>query len=186
MSEADLLAYQSDFAACLLAAETDAAPVSLEPRYRQRFRVYRNNFYHGLGEALGEAYPVVRRLVGDEFFLATARAFIAAHPPSEATLALYGAGFADFLANFPPAQGVAYLGDVARLERARLEALHAIDATACPDAVMLSEQELAAAMLLPHPAMRMVASTYPIALCGISIRRARSRHSSSRRSGRQF
>jgi hypothetical protein len=159
-----LLAYKSDFAAKLLAAEPDAAPASLEPQYRQRFRIYRNNLYHGLGETLGEAYPVVRRLVGNEFFMATARAFIAAHPPQEATLALYGGAFPAFLADFPPARTVPYLADIARLERARLEALHAGDSLSLsPEAMALSQTEFAAAALLPHPAMRMVASSYPIA-----------------------
>ena len=159
-----LLAYKSDFAANLLAAEPDAAPASLEPQYRQRFRIYRNNLYHGLGETLGEAYPVVRRLVGNEFFMATARAFIAAHPPQEAILALYGEDFPAFLADFPPARTVPYLADMARLERARLEALHAADnLPLSPEALAVSQTEFAAATLLPHPAMRIIASSYPIA-----------------------
>jgi hypothetical protein len=163
MSES-LLAFKSDFTAKLFAGETDAAPAALDPQYRQRFRVYRNNLYHGLGETLGEAYPVVRRLVGNEFFMAAARAFIAAHPPKEAAIALYGAAFPAFLAGFPPARTVPYLADIARLERARLEALHAADALPLsPEAMPLSEEELAAATLLAHPAMRIVASLYPIA-----------------------
>lgn len=44
------------------------------------------------------------------------------------SLALYGAGFADFVEDFEPAASVVYLADVARLERARLESLHAADA----------------------------------------------------------
>ena len=159
-----LLAYKSDFAAKLLAAEPHAAPASLEPQYRQRFRIYRNNLYHGLSETLGEAYPVVRRLVGNEFFMATAHAFIAAHLPQEAILALYGEDFPAFLADFPPARTVPYLADMARLERARLEALHAADSLPLsPEALAVSETEFAAATLLPHPAMRMVDSFYPIA-----------------------
>jgi hypothetical protein len=162
MSES-LLAFKSDFTAKLLAGETDAAPASLEPQYRQRFRVYRNNLYHGLAETLGEAYPVVRRLVGHEFFMATAHAFIAAHPPQEPTLALYGAAFPVFLEGFPPARALPYLADMARFERARLEALHAADAQPLsPEAMTLAEGAVAAATLLTHPSMRMVPSLYPI------------------------
>jgi hypothetical protein len=164
MKRETLLAHKAAFADGLLAAEPDAAPAFLDERYRHRFRVYRNNLYHGLGETLGEAYPVVRRLVGIEFFMATARAYISAHPLREATLAFYGAGFADFLDGFPPARIVPYLADVARLERARLEASHAADAAPLsPEAMMLSEEELASTRLLCHPAMRVVASHYPIA-----------------------
>ena len=39
----------------------------------------------------------------------------------------YGAGFAGFLRTFPPASGLAYLGDVAQLEWAVNLALHADD-----------------------------------------------------------
>jgi hypothetical protein len=59
---------------------------------------------------------------------------------------------------------VAYLGDVARLERAVLEALHAADAAPLAPAVLADLGERAAtAVFTPHPSVRLVASPHPIA-----------------------
>ena len=40
-----------------------------------RFAVYRNNVFVGLTAALAKRFPVVRRLVGDEFFAGMARVY---------------------------------------------------------------------------------------------------------------
>ena len=157
-------AWQAEVAAALRADDGRTAPAGLDEEGRARFRVYRNNVAVGLTDALAAAYPVVRRLVGAEFFTATARAFVAAHPPRARSLALYGAAFPGFLASFPPARSVAYLGDVARLERAVLEALHAADAAPlAPDALATLGERAARAVFTPHPAARVVASPHPIA-----------------------
>jgi hypothetical protein len=42
-------------------------------------------------------------------------------------MAHYGAGFADFIANFPPAAGLPYLADMARLECLYVQVYHAAD-----------------------------------------------------------
>ncbi len=153
----------ADFAAALLAPEPDARPSWLPDDQAARFAVYRNNLHHGLGQALGEAYPVVRRLVGDAFFMATARIFLAAYPPRSRSLALHGEGFAEFLDGFEPASTLPYLADVARLERAWLESLHAADAEPLtPDALADLGDGLATARFEPHPATRLVQSAHPV------------------------
>ncbi|MEQ9639847.1 MAG: DNA-binding domain-containing protein [Alphaproteobacteria bacterium] len=153
----------ADFAAALLAPEPDARPAWLSDDQVARFAVYRNNLHHGLGQALGEAYPVVRRLVGDDFFKATARLFIAAVPPRQRSLALYGDGFADFLDGFEPAQAVPYLADVARLERAWLESLHAADAAPlAPETLADLDEALATTRFEAHPAARLIHSEHPV------------------------
>jgi hypothetical protein len=157
-------AWQAEVAAALRAADGAAAPPRLDADDRARFRVYRNNVAVGLTDALASAYPVVRRLVGDDFFKAMAKAFVAVHPPRTRSLALYGEEFSSFVAAFPPARGVAYLGDVARLERAVLEALHAADARPlAPDVLARLGDRAAAAVFTPHPAARLVRSPHPIA-----------------------
>ena len=150
--------FQAALAEALAAADGAACPSALTGTDRRRFRVYRNNVHHGRAEALGAAYPVVRRLVGDDFFRAMARVFLAAHPPRSRSLALMGASLPAFLDDFAPAASVPYLADVARLERAVLEALHAADAPPL-DPARLTAEELA---LTPHPAARVVASAHPI------------------------
>ena len=163
MSATGLAAFQAGFAAALRARDPAAWPPGLSEEARARFRIYRNNVRHGLGRELATAYPVVRRLVGDAFFAATAQAFLDAHPPRTRSLALFGGDFPVFLAGFPPAASVPYLADVARLERARLECLHAADAPPLAlDALARLGDDLALARLRAHPAARLVASPHPI------------------------
>ena len=69
----------------------------------RRFAVYRNNVAVALIGALEARYPVVRRLVGDDFFRGMAGAYVAAEKPRSPALIHYGDGFPDFVARFPPA-----------------------------------------------------------------------------------
>lgn len=122
---------QSSFAEALrdpvLAAPDAVAPIAGLPSER-RFNVYRNNIAVSLREALETAFPVVRQLVGDEFFAAMAKVYIERELPASPLLFEYGAGFAGFVEGFEPAGGLPYLSDVARLEYARTTAFHAADA----------------------------------------------------------
>jgi len=78
--------------------------------------IYRNNYRGNLHDALVGAYPVVKQLVGDDFFRYLSRAFIEQHPSRSANLHHYGAELADFVATFAPAKELIYLPDVAALE----------------------------------------------------------------------
>jgi hypothetical protein len=121
---------QSAFAAALLDPDLPA-PAGLtawngsDPA--QRFRVYRNNVIVGLVDALADSFAVTQELVGEEFFRAMARVYAYARPPQSRLLAFYGADFPDFIETFPPAAGLPYLADVARLEYHRIVAYHAAD-----------------------------------------------------------
>lgn len=131
---------------------------------RLRFAVYRNNVHVGLVEALVRAFPVVHRIVGAEFFRAMARAYVAEHKPDSAVLIRYGSSFADFIAGFPPAERLAYLADVARLEYAWSEAYHAADAEpiGLQDLVSVAPDMLPDTRLVAHPATRLLSSDYAI------------------------
>lgn len=104
---------------------TAAAPDEVE----RRFAVYRNNVAHSLNEALAKRFPVIKRLVGDEFFSAMARIFAESDRPKSPVLLAWGDSFPVFLAGFPPLAGYPYMADVARIEYARGVAFHAADAT---------------------------------------------------------
>ena len=82
MSGLKLDPFQADFAAALASGDPGACPEALAGEAAKRFRIYRNNFHHGLSQQLAKAYPVVRRLVGDAFFFATARTFLETVPTS--------------------------------------------------------------------------------------------------------
>lgn len=97
---------------------------------RARFAVYRNNVMHSLTRALARRFPVIERLVGRDFFTAMAAEFIRVHPPASPVLIHWGGAFPDFLRDFPPAQSLTYLPDVARIEVARGQSYHAADIAA--------------------------------------------------------
>lgn len=131
-----------------------------------RFAVYRNNVQSSLINALGDSYPVVAQLVGEEFFRAMAAVFIQAQPPHSPLMSLYGEDFADFIESFEPAFSVPYLADVARLEHLRTVAYHAADASP------ISPEEITAALSAPdslsklrfglHPSLRLLDSSHAV------------------------
>jgi hypothetical protein len=59
---------------------------------------------------------VTRRIVGEAFFAALARAYGRAQPPASGDLNEFGALLPAFIAEFPHTQDLPYLADVARLE----------------------------------------------------------------------
>jgi len=130
----------------------------------RRFNVYRNNFYASLINVLAGRYPVVQRLVGEEFFRAMAKVYVDEQPPRSAMILAYGGGFADFLDRFPPVADVPYLPDIARLEWARHTAYHAADATplTAEDFAGVPVEQVAALTLSLHPSLTVVSSAYPI------------------------
>ena len=130
----------------------------------RRFGVYRNNHLAGLAGALEMTFPVVRKLVGEEFFRAAAMDYVRRHPPRSPVLLLYGERFGDLLDELPAAGRYPYLGDVARLEWSRIFALNARD-TAPAEIRLLSgipEPELPGTRLILHPSVRTLASRWPV------------------------
>jgi len=131
----------------------------------RRFDVHRNNMIVSLVEALESSYPAVRRLVGDEYFAAVARAFVRQHPPRSPVLLHYGGEFGDFLQQVPSASGFPYLGDVARLEWARIAALHAADAAPATLSALadVAGHDLPGLRLQVHPSLTLIRSHWPVA-----------------------
>ena len=130
----------------------------------RRFAVYRNNMRHSLGRALAAQFPVVEALVGAEFFAAMAQVFIARFPPRGPVLHEWGEMFPGFVARFPPAATLPWLGCVARLERTRLLASHDADAAPMPPDALgqaLAQADLARLRVRLHPSVRMFASPHP-------------------------
>ncbi|WP_407168430.1 DUF2063 domain-containing protein [Bradyrhizobium sp. ORS 111] len=157
---------QADFAAALLNAALPTPHGLVGPDGEpdpKRFAVYRNNVMAGLIEALKDGFPAVRRLVGDDFFCAMARAHIALEPPRSPIMLAYGAGFADFIRTFEPAAALPYLADVARIERAWTEAYHAPEASPIDPEVLatIASDQLPAIRLALHPSLRLVRSQFP-------------------------
>jgi hypothetical protein len=130
----------------------------------RRFAVHRNNVVVGLIKALQARFPVVEKLVGEEFFAAMARVFVAKMPPRTPILTTYGEGFADFIAAFEPARELGYLADVARLEVARTRAYHAADAAPANPSrfAVLDPDAVSEIRVTLRPSAEIVRSPHPI------------------------
>ncbi|MEX0807692.1 MAG: DNA-binding domain-containing protein [Dongiaceae bacterium] len=158
---------QSRFTAALLGGDLESiAPyVQTDPLAAvERLHIYRNHTRISLAAALADNFPVTRRLVGGEFFEATAKRFVAAHPPSEPCLTAYGAGFPDFLTRFEPARTLPYLADVARLEWLRIDVTYtapdrALDLAALGALSPVVQETLTLAL---GQSVRLQASLYPV------------------------
>ena len=129
----------------------------------ERLAIHRGTFIAGAVGALRLTFPAVERLVGADFFEGAATAFIEAAPPSSAWLDDYGAGFAAFLEGLAPARPLPYLADVARLEWAASRAAHAPDAPVLDPGSLatLSVEAQALLRLAAHPAVQLIALSYP-------------------------
>lgn len=111
-----LLEAQRGFAAALVGA--GGAP---------RMAVYRANAFGNWSAALAGAYPIVRRIVGANFFDVLARDFAYAFPSANGDLHQYGAQLARFLGTYEGALDLPYLPDVARMEWLAHRAYYAPD-----------------------------------------------------------
>jgi uncharacterized protein (UPF0276 family) len=158
---ADLDALQQTFGAALFDSAHDAALAPLLKGDPRRIGIYRGNLHAHWTRALSSAYPVLRRLVGDEFFDALARVYGRAHPAPDPDLNRFGAALPDFLAGFAPAADHPYLPDVARLEWCVHEAWFAPEADT-PSAALagLAPDAFEAARAVLHPSLRLHASPW--------------------------
>jgi hypothetical protein len=125
--------------------------------------VYRNNVTASLVDALAAAFPATRRITGEDFFRAMARFHIRATPPTSPLLFEYGRDFPAFIERYEYAVSMPWLADVARIERAWLDAYHAADAPPLASATLagVPAQSLSALRFIPHPAARLRRSHYP-------------------------
>ena len=158
---------QTDFIQALLDPNVTTPPGLQDPQGRpagRRFSVYRNNVAVSLTEALETAFPVIRKLVGEEFFRAAAGVYLRQHPPSSPLMMYYGDDFPAFLETFPPARSLAYLADVARLELALRRAYHAADVPPMAAASLGAhdQQALATATIGIAPSLQILLSDWPI------------------------
>lgn len=160
------LATLDHFAAALIDAAKPLPPGITTARGEAdpaRFAVYRNNVHVGLTNALSQRFRVTERLVGEAFFRGMARVYVQHHKPASPLMFEYGEDFADFVAGFGPAQGLAYLADVARIEAAWSLAYHAEDAAALKiaDLAAVAPERLADTRLRRHPAAAVLTSEHP-------------------------
>lgn len=159
---------QQRFANAIVAGDTATRLTQADfARHGERIDIYRHTIASNYRNALGATYPVVARLVGAPFFHAAVDAYVDAHPSRSGDLNEYGDAFGDFLAGYPPAAGLPYLPDVARLEWAIDEANRAHDSILAPDIVLgafatLAAERLPGLRIDIEPSCRLLASPFPV------------------------
>lgn len=130
----------------------------------KRFSVYRNNVVVSLMEALAATFASTKALLGEANFEQISRAFVALHPPQSAMMQTYGETFPEFVENLPALSELPFLADLARVEWAWNEAVHAIDETPLDgdELASLSPEESLALVLKPMSATTLILSTYSV------------------------
>ncbi|MBC7662956.1 MAG: putative DNA-binding domain-containing protein [Caulobacter sp.] len=163
-----LLNLQCDFATALRDRDRTAA---LAPwlagdaaHAERRVAIYRANMVAAADKALSAAYPVIRQVVGPEFFHGLAREYQRATPSTSGDLHEFGAAFDTFLARFEHVQDMPWLPDVARLEWAAHRAYGAPDAPGWDPASLATVDPDAqpAIRFQWTPGLAVVTSTRPI------------------------
>jgi hypothetical protein len=157
--------FAAAFATALLDPQSETPTVVTGPNEKaavRRYNVYRNNVTVSLIDALAAVFPATQRLTGVEFFRAMARFHVRAAPPTSPLLFEYGGDFPEFIASYEWARSTPWLADVARVERAWLDAYHAADlGTLTAEALAaFPSDHLADAVFVPHPATRIVNSEF--------------------------
>jgi hypothetical protein len=123
---------QQDLQGYLLGAESpiaqaivDAPPLPTVAR----LGIYRNAYQARLIEALGDTYPVLHAVLGDEVFAALGEAFVASHPSTHRSIRWYGSELAEFLSGQAPYAEQPILAELALLEWTLAEVFDSADAS---------------------------------------------------------
>jgi hypothetical protein len=150
------------------APDDQVSLLGIKPGYftaAERLAIYRNNLRENFCTLLELEYPVIRQLVGADYFRQTALQYLVASPSRSGDLFHAGREFPSFLRRQFPTGEFAYLPDVAALEWAFQEGMVAAD-----DARLFDVQGLLAVptdrlerlRFELHPATRIVRSRFPI------------------------
>jgi hypothetical protein len=125
--------------------------------------IYRNNVFSNYSHVLSKVYPVIQRLVGEDFFAAMSDAYIHKTPSKSGDVRHYGAVFANFLSHYPPALSLVYLPDVAGIEWACHQVLNQPDSVIFDVAKLaqISPERLAQSRIELCAASALVSSSYP-------------------------
>ncbi len=153
----------------------------------RRIAIYRGNSIASATKALTGSYPVIREVVGEEFFDELARAYWMSTPSQSGDLGDYGASFDDFLAGFEHVRELPYLADLARLEWAVHRAECAADAPPFDASTLadVPEDRQSALIFTLVPGTAIVASNDPIARIW-TLHRGESSRSSDRTEREHF
>jgi hypothetical protein len=129
-----------------------------------RIGIYRNNARAMFDQALERTYPVLRRRVGDEYFLELSCGYRARHPSRSGDLHWIGEHFPGYVAETETGTGYEWLAELAALEWACETALVArqLPAVGPESLAAMRPEQLAATRFALQPSLRCVASSFPV------------------------
>lgn len=126
--------------------------------------IYRGNAAAIADRALAQAFPTVRRLLGDESFALLAKAFWYRCAPQRGDLAQLGAALPGFIEADSQLAGEPYLGDVARVDWAVHRIEQAVDIDGPPPGLQrLASDEPDQIRLVLRPGITALRSNWPVA-----------------------
>jgi hypothetical protein len=128
----------------------------------ERLQIYADMSHARLLDVLRDDFPRVAAVLGDEAFRALAGRYLACHPSAHPSVRHVGRRFADFVAG--PTALAPFLGDLARLEWARVEVFDASDAEPLrlKDMESIPPARWPALRLRPIPACRVIECAWPV------------------------
>lgn len=130
----------------------------------QNLRIYQNNILKHLLKALQTTYPLIVKLVGEDFFQICAKEYIKQYPSRSGDLNDYGEYFSDFLVKYDPVKDLIYLAEVAQFEWI----CHLLLTAAQPPALdidvlnKISPENYEQIRFVLHPASKIVKFYHPI------------------------
>jgi hypothetical protein len=159
--------WQNNFTDSIFSGLTDSIKESFNTKDQalvKRFAIYQNNVFFSFTEALSDLYPVIKKLVGEDFFNGAANVYIRKHPPSQAAMVYFGSSFPEFLRSFEHTASMPYLVDIAELELKHHQAYHAADivAMSADDFTKIEPEKVGELKLALHPSLSLLSSPYPI------------------------
>jgi hypothetical protein len=124
--------------------------------------IYQNSAIANITNSLKLTYPVIEKLVGEEFFSAMCKEFIYITWPKSGNMDDYGVEFPDFLAEFEHAKHLLYLKDVARLEWVFHQSSLADDAIITDWSTLAQASDILQLQFLLAPSFSLISSAFPI------------------------
>lgn len=126
--------------------------------------IYKYNFLSNLTQTLRDTYPLICKIVGDEYFCFIAAEYIQHYPSRSGNLAEYGQYFADFINHYPALNDYVYLSEVARFEWICHNVSIASNAPVIDIslALFIKPDQYPHLYFTLHPASEIVAFRYPI------------------------
>jgi hypothetical protein len=132
---------------------------------KARVDIYANMYFYRILDALKEDFPATLAVLGADNFHNLVTGYLLEYPPTEPSLYYCGRHVAEFLREHPIRDGVPFIADLARLERANVEVFHGPDAIALePDALRaIAPADWPALKFGIHPSAQMLTLDWRVA-----------------------